>query len=212
LTRRRLGVLGGTFDPVHVAHLVVANEARCALALDEVTLVPANEPWQKVGTRPITPAADRLAMLQAAVSDARRAGVEGLSVSTVDVDRGGPTYTADTLAELSDECARGGTDVELVLIVGADVARDLHTWRRTEEIRARCTLAVVNRGDAVLAGGEEAALREAGWRFEQVAVPALGVSSTMVRDRLSAGRPVDFLVPPGAIHCIRERGLYAQGR
>lgn len=205
-------MLGGTFDPVHVAHLVVANEVRSALDLQGVLLVPANEPWQKVGTRSITPAADRLTLLEAAVGDARRAGVEQLWVSDIDIERGGPTYTADTLAELYEQWWGEGYDVELVLIVGADVARDLHTWRRTDEIRSRCTLAIVNRGDAALAAGDEAALRAAGWRFEQVAVPVLGVSSTMVRERLSAGRPVDFLVPPGAIHCIRERGLYAQGR
>jgi nicotinate-nucleotide adenylyltransferase len=199
----RVGVLGGTFDPVHVGHLVAALDVRHALALDHVLLVPANEPWQKVGLRTITPAADRVAVLQAAV-----AGVDGLEVSTVDVDRGGPTYTADTLADL--QAAHPSS--ELVLIVGADVARDLRSWRRTDEIRARCSLAVVNRGASTLDADVEAQLRADGWRYEQVAVPALDVSSTMVRERLVAGRPVEFLVPPAAIHCIRERGLYAQDR
>ena len=201
----RLGVLGGTFDPVHIGHLVTAVDVRAALRLDRVVLVPANEPWQKVGTRVITPARDRLAVLEAAVH-----GVDGLSVSSVDVDRGGVTYTADTLADLVS--ALVFPVAEPVLIVGADVARDLHTWRRTDEIRSRCSLAVVNRGESRLSGTDEAALAAAGWRWEEVAVPALEVSSTMVRERLAAGRPVDFLVPPAAIHCIRERGLYAQGR
>lgn len=196
-------MLGGTFDPVHIGHLVVAIDVRDALGLELVLVVPANEPWQKVGTRAVTPAADRVAVLQAAVD-----GVDGLSVSLVDVERGGTTYTADTLADLNAQ----HPDAELVLIVGADVARDLHTWRRTEEIRARCSLAVVNRGRAAMESGDEAALKAAGWRYEQVAVPALDVSSTMVRERLVAGRPIDFLVPPAAIHCIRERGLYARGR
>lgn len=198
-------MLGGTFDPVHIGHLVTALDVRAALALDEVVLVPANEPWQKAGTREITPAGDRLAVLEAAVH-----GVDGLSVSSVDVDRGGATYTADTLADLAAVPQYAGA--ELVLIVGADVARDLHTWRRTDEIRSRCSLAIVNRGESRLSGADEDALAAAGWRWEEVAVPALAVSSTMVRERLAAGRPVDFLVPPAAIHCIRERGLYAQGR
>jgi len=202
---RRLGVLGGTFDPVHIGHLVTAVDVRAALVLDEVLLVPANEPWQKVGTRAVTPARDRLAVLEAAVR-----GVDGLSVSSVDVDRGGATYTADTLADLAAPSQHPGA--ELVLIVGADVARDLHTWRRTGEIRSRCSLAVVNRGEARLSAADGDALAAAGWRWEEVGVPALDVSSTMVRERLAAGRPVDFLVPPAAIHCIRERGLYAQGR
>lgn len=196
-------MLGGTFDPVHVGHLVTALDVRCALGLAEVLLVPANEPWQKVGTRSVTPAADRVAVLRAAVED-----VDGLSVSTVDIDRGGLTYTADTLADLAVQ----HPGAALVLVLGADVARDLHTWRRTDEIRARCSLAVVDRAGSALTGAAEEALRTEGWRYERVAVPALGVSSTMVRERLAAGQPVDFLVPPAAIHCIRERGLYAQGR
>jgi nicotinate-nucleotide adenylyltransferase len=198
----RLGVLGGTFDPVHIGHLVVALDVRAALGLAEVLLVPANEPWQKVGTRVVTPAADRVAVLTAAVD-----GVDGLSVSTVDVDRGGPTYTADTLADIG--ARRPGA--ELVLIVGTDVARDLATWKRTDEVRSLAALAVVDRaGDHERLDWER--LRADGWRYERVEVPRLDVSSTMVRERLASGRPVDFLVPAAAIHCIRERGLYARGR
>jgi nicotinate-nucleotide adenylyltransferase len=126
----------------------------------------------------------------------------------VDVERGGPTYTADTLADLAARHPGAG----LVLVVGADVARDLHTWRRTDEIKARCTLAVVSRAGAALADADREGLLAAGWRHEEITVPAIGLSSTMVRERLAAGRPVDFLLPPGAIHCIRKRGLYARGR
>ena len=91
----RLGILGGTFDPVHVGHLVAAVNARYELDLDRVLLVVANEPWQKVGSRPVTPAADRLALVQAAVE-----GVEGLEASAIEIERGGLSYTADTVAEL----------------------------------------------------------------------------------------------------------------
>ena len=196
-------MLGGTFDPVHVAHLVVAVDVRAALGLSEVLLVPANEPWQKVGPgrRTITPAADRLAVVTAAV-----AGVDGLSASSVDADRGGPTYTADTLADL----AAAHPGAELVLIVGSDVAQELDTWQRTDEIRALATggLAVVDRGG----GLDYERLRADGWKYERVEVPRLDVSSTMIRQRLADGRPIDFLVPAAAIHCIRERGLYAHGR
>ncbi|HEX7167817.1 MAG TPA: adenylyltransferase/cytidyltransferase family protein, partial [Acidimicrobiales bacterium] len=93
--RPRIGVLGGTFDPVHIAHLVSAVNVRAALGLDRVLLVVANEPWQKVGTRPISPAADRLAMVEAAV-----AGVDGVEASAIEIARGGPSYTADTIAAL----------------------------------------------------------------------------------------------------------------
>ena len=126
---RRVGVLGGTFDPVHIGHLVAASEVRHALELDTVLLVVAASPWQKTGTRAITPAPDRLAVLQAAVED-----LDGLEASRIEMDRDGPTYTADTLAEL----AAAGDD-ELFLIVGADVANLLDSWMRPDEVKARAT-------------------------------------------------------------------------
>src|SRR5437868_10273495 len=121
----RLGVFGGTFDPVHNGHLAAAVNARRALALDRVLVVPAREPWQKHG-RELAPADARLAMLEAAM-----AGIDGVEVSRLELDRPGPTYTADTLEELH---AHQPAD-DLFLIVGADAASDLATWDRPDVIR-----------------------------------------------------------------------------
>lgn len=192
----RIGVFGGTFDPPHVGHFVAAVNVRHSLRLDRVLLVVANEPWQKVGTRTITPARDRLAMVEAAVAD-----VAGLEASAVEIERGGQSYTADTLEELA-ACYPGAG---LFLIVGADVADDLETWERWEVIRDLATLVVVNRPGAEMAAPPAGA----GWRVASVAIPALEISSTDLRARAADGRPLDYLVPPGAIRCIRERGLYA---
>lgn len=195
---RRVGVLGGTFDPVHIGHLVAASEVRHALGLDVVLLVVAASPWQKTGTRSITPAEDRLAVVAAAVE-----GIEGLEASAIELERDGPTYTADTLAAL------GETGDELFLIVGADVANLLGTWVRPAEVKAAATLVVVGRPGST---ADVAALRGEGWRVEHVDIPALDVSSSDLRARLADGRPIDGLVPAGAVHEIEKRGRYARSR
>jgi nicotinate-nucleotide adenylyltransferase len=190
----RIGVLGGTFDPIHVGHLVAAVNVRHALRLDRVLLVVANEPWQKVGTRTITAAADRLAMVDAAVE-----GVDGVEASAMEIERGGTSYTADTLAELH---ARH-PGCELFLVVGTDVADVLATWVRVDEVREAATLVVVNRP------GAPRPEPGPGWCVEEVEIPALDISSTDLRARARDGRPLDWLVPPGVVRCIRERRLYA---
>jgi nicotinate-nucleotide adenylyltransferase len=202
VTSRRLGILGGTFDPVHVAHLVAAVNARDALDLDTVLLVVANVPWQKVGERTISDAHDRLTMVAAAAASA-----EGVEASAIEIRRGGPSYTADTLAELH----RGEPESELFVIVGADVVGGLDTWERVDEVRTGATLVVVNRpgSDATPMFGP---LQAAGWRIEAIEVPALEISSTDLRERARTGRPLDYLVPEGAIAVIRERDLYALDR
>lgn len=192
----RLGVLGGTFDPVHVGHLAAAVNARAALRLDRVLLVVANHPWQKSG-RPLTPAEDRLAMVEAAV-----AGRDGLEASGIEIDRGGDTYTADTLEQLHAE----DPDRELFLIVGADVAAELGTWKRPDAVARLATLAVVGRG-GVVEGGPVGPP----WRVERVDMPPLGISSSDLRDRHRRGLPLDFFVPDPVINLIRRRGLYAGG-
>ena len=154
----------------------------------------ANVPWQKTGRRTVSPAADRLAMVETAV-----AGIPGLEASRLEIDRGGPSYTADTLAEL----ARSQPGAELFLVVGADVVKDLDTWERVDEVRARATLAVVKRP------GSRPRLPP-GWRAEQVEVPSLDISSTDLRARLADGRPLDFLVPAPVIRLIRSRRLYSE--
>jgi nicotinate-nucleotide adenylyltransferase len=190
-------VFGGTFDPIHVGHLVAAVNVRYTLALDRLLLVVANIPWQKAGSRSITPAEDRFAMVEAAV-----AGVAGLEASRLEIDRGGSSYTADTLEEVGSS----HPGAELFCVVGADTTEDLATWDRAEVIARLATLVVVNRPGAPLPG------RLPGWRVEEVVVPALEVSSTDLRARAADGRPLDYLVPDAAVHTMRARGLYADRR
>ncbi len=201
--RERIGIFGGTFDPVHVGHLVAAVNARHELGLDKVLLVVANVPWQKAGARAVTPAHERLALVTAAVGN-----VEGVEASPLEIDRGGVSYTADTVAEV----AARHPDADLYLIVGADVARELRTWERIEEIRESVTLVVVTRpghSDGHSERPGDGTSSTSGWRRVDVEVPALEISSTDLRDRAASGRPLDYLVPEAAIQLIRGRALYA---
>ena len=188
----RIGVFGGTFDPVHVAHIVAAVEARRALSLDRVILVPAGDPWQKRGSV-VAPAADRLALAEAAVE-----GIAGLEVSPLEVERDGPSYTYQTLEALS---APGR---KLFLIVGADVAASLASWVGLDRLPGLASLVVVDRaGDRPAEDGPPP-----GWECERVSIPRLDVSSTDLRARAARGWPLDGLVPAGAVRVITERGLY----
>jgi nicotinate-nucleotide adenylyltransferase len=191
--RRRIGIFGGTFDPPHVGHLVTAVNVRYELDLDEVLLIVSGQPWQKVGTRPITPAEDRFAMVQAAVGT-----VEGLEASRIEVDRTGMSYTADTLSELSV----GDPAPELFVILGSDAAAGITGWERAEEVRDRATIVVVERP------GMREATPPPGWSWVQVEVPRLEVSSTDLRARVADGRPLDYLLTPDVIAVVHERGLY----
>ncbi len=192
----RIGILGGTFDPVHVGHLVAAVNARHDLGLDRVVLMVANIPWQKAGARQVTAAEDRFAMVTAAVG-----GVAGVEASRLEIDRGGPSYTADTVSELK-QLHPGAA---LFVIVGWDVSAELATWERLWEVRDLATLVVVNRPGTPAPVG----LQEQGWCLEQVSVPNLEISSTDLRARAATGRPLDYLVPEAAVRVIRERGLYS---
>lgn len=189
----RVGIFGGTFDPPHVGHLVSAVNVRHELRLDRVLLVVNDIPWQKVGTRPITAAADRLAMVEAAVAD-----VEGLEASCIEIDAGGPSYTADTLATLRAEQA----DRELFVVLGADAAAGLATWERADEVREHATIVVVERPGAAPAAPLP------GWRWERVEVPSLEVSSTDLRARVTDGRPLDYLVTHEVVDWIEAHSLY----
>ncbi len=193
----RIGVFGGTFDPIHVGHLVAAVNARSALSLDRVILMVANVPWQKAGSRAVTGAEERFALVQAAVGD-----VPGLEAGRLEVDRGGESYTADTLIELNEVMA----DAELFLIVGWDVASELATWGRMDDLQRLATLVIVNRPGA----GRPSGLDDDGWRVTEVTVPNLEISSTDLRARAREGRPLDYLVPEAAVHFLRSHGLYAE--
>lgn len=187
----RLGILGGTFDPIHIAHIVSASECRAVLGLDRVDLVVAGDPWQKRDDV-VLPAAIRLELVELAVD-----GIEGLAASGIEVDRPGPTYTADTLEAL----AAPGRD--LFLILGADLPSALLSWHRCERIRELATLVVVAR-----AGEQHAEPPGEGWRVERVDIPRLDVSSTDIRARVAAGRPIDGLVPVPVVRRIAALDLY----
>jgi nicotinate-nucleotide adenylyltransferase len=189
----RLGVFGGTFDPPHVGHLVTAVNVRHELALDRLLLVVANDPWQKSGSRHLSPAADRLAMVQAAIAD-----VDGVEASAIEIERGGTSYTADTLLALHDT----HPGAELFLVLGSDAAAGLLSWERVDEVRALATVVVVTRP------GAEDGVPPPGWRWEKVETPRLEVSSTDLRARVVDGRPLDYLLTPAVISCIDERRLY----
>ena len=186
-------MFGGTFDPPHVGHLVAAVNARHEAGLDRVLLVVANEPWQKVGLREISPAADRLAMVEAAVR-----GVDGLDASDVEIVRGGRSYTVETLRHL----AAADPDCSLSLILGSDAVGGLPTWEAADELPHLAEIVVVERP------GTEGARPPAGYRHQVVSVPLLDVSSTDVRARVVDGRPLDYLLTPQVIECIEARGLY----
>ena len=193
-TRERIGIFGGTFDPPHVGHLVTAVNVRHALRLDRVLLVVAGSPWQKEGTRPISPAADRLAMVEAAVGD-----VEGIEASDIEVRRTGPSYSADTLTELLAE----DPDRKLFLVVGSDAAAGLATWERIDEVCRLAELVVVDRP------GVDASFEvPAGFQVRRVEAPRLEVSSTDLRARVLDGRPLDYLLTPAVIASIEQRRLY----
>ena len=194
--RPRVGVFGGTFDPIHRGHVQVAEAVSAALGLDRMLVVVANEPWQKQD-RPVTPAEDRYAMVVAALADR-----PGLEASRIELDRGGPSYTVDTVRDL----LAAEPDVEVVVVVGADVAASLDTWRDHEVLRDLVSLAVVDRP------GTPVVDPPPGWRFTHVPVDPVDVSSTELRALLETGAPVDELVPEAVIRCVSDRGLYAKGR
>lgn len=193
---RRIGIFGGTFDPIHLGHLEVAEAVKGALGIDTMLVVVANQPWQKQD-RPITPAEDRFALVAAALADR-----PGLEASRIEIDRGGPSFTVDTVRQVLD--AEPGA--EIFVVIGADVVGALDTWHDHESLRDMVTLAVVDRpGVAHLDP-------PGGWRSVRVAVVPVDVSSTNLRSVLEAGRSVEGLVPPAVIRCISERGLYATDR
>jgi nicotinate-nucleotide adenylyltransferase len=193
----RLGVFGGTFDPPHIGHLVSAVNVRHELGLDKVLLVVNNIPWQKVGSRVISDPEARFAMVCAAVQD-----VPGLEPSRLEIDAGGPSYTADTLQAL----LREDPDRELFVILGDDAAAGIETWERHEEVRDMATVVVVERP------GSPSVPAPAGWRWIEVEVPHLEVSSTDLRARVVDGRPLDYLVTHEVVDCIEVLGLYQDGR
>jgi nicotinate-nucleotide adenylyltransferase len=192
-TGLRIGLFGGTFDPIHHAHLAVGVAARYQLHLDRVLFMVANVPWQKAQSRRVSSAVHRLAMTHAAV-----AGRTGLEASDLEIRRGGDSYTADTLAEIQSLYA----GASLFLIVGSDLVDDLRSWKRWEELPGQCTLAIAYRP------GEDTKADIEGWATAEIRLPALELSSTELREMAADGRPLDFLVPDVVRDYIATHSLY----
>ncbi len=197
----RAGVLGGTFDPPHLAHLAIGAAAKCALALDRVMYVPAGDPWRKAA-REVTPAAVRLRMLLAALEP-----LPWAEVSRIEVDRSGPSYSADTVEQLAREA---GPDVEWWFIVGDDALADMPNWHEPERLLAAARIALVWRAPGQPVIPPEVRSRfpgiEAG--LDIVPMPPLEVSSTDLRERIRSGRDTNVLLPDGVRAVIDELGLY----
>jgi nicotinate-nucleotide adenylyltransferase len=191
--QRKIGVMGGTFDPVHHGHLVAASEVADRFALDEVVFVPTGQPWQK-SSREVSPAEDRYLMTVVATASNPR-----FSVSRVDIDREGPTYTADTLADLHAAMP----DDQLFFITGADALQAILSWRRVDEIFRYAHFVGVTRPGYEL---EDDHLPEGAVTL--VEVPAMAISSSDCRERVAAGHPVWYLVPDGVVQYISKRNLY----
>ena len=195
----RLGVLGGTFDPVHTGHLVLAEQAREQLRLDRVLWVPAGDPWRKAG-EPVSPAEDRLVMVRLAIE-----GNDAFEVSTTELDRVGPTYTLDTLQQLHGEYAAE----ELFFLLGLDALADLPNWHKPAELIRLALLGVARRGDEQPRLAElERQMPGLEERVRWVEMPRLDISGTELRRRASEGRSLRYLVPPAVAFYVREHGLY----
>jgi nicotinate-nucleotide adenylyltransferase len=189
---RRVGIMGGTFDPIHHGHLVAASEVAGRFALDEVVFVPTGHPWQKDA---VSPAEDRYLMTVIATASNPR-----FQVSRVDVDRDGPTYTVDTLRELR---AVYGLKAELFFITGADALARILSWKDPEEMFELAHFIGVTRPGFVLSDDHLPADT-----VSLVEVPAMAISSTDCRSRVAAGKPVWYLVPDGVVQYIAKRRLY----
>ncbi len=192
----RVGVMGGTFDPIHHGHLVAASEVADSFALDEVIFVPTGQPWQK-SNRAVSPAEDRYLMTVIATASNPR-----FTVSRVDIDRDGPTYTVDTLRDLR---AKLGDKTDLYFITGADALSKILSWKDAAEMFKLAHFIGVTRPGFRLTGKH---LPEE--TISLVRVPAMAISSTDCRNRVAAGQPIWYLVPDGVVQYITKHHLYRQ--
>lgn len=193
---RRVGVMGGTFDPIHHGHLVAASEVAHRFDLDEVVFVPTGQPWQKDGQK-VSSAEDRYLMTVIATASNPR-----FSVSRVDIDRSGPTYTVDTLKDLRDQLE----NVELFFITGADALGKIFTWQDWQSMFSLATFVGVSRPGFELNDDHLTRLDDASVHLLEI--PALAISSSECRKRVSQQGPVWYLVPDGVVQYIAKRGLY----
>lgn len=189
--------MGGTFDPIHHGHLVAASEVAAVFELDEVVFVPTGQPWQKSDEQ-VSAAEQRYLMTVIATASNPR-----FTVSRVDVDRPGPTYTIDTLRDL----ARQNDDTDLFFITGADALAQILSWKDVDELFALAHFVGVTRpGHELTDRGVPAD------RISLLEIPALAISSTVCRERARVGQPVWYLVPDGVVQFIAKYGLYLTGK
>lgn len=187
-----IGVFGGTFDPPHIGHLVAAQDAAVALALDRVIFVPAADPPHKRGAQ-VSTASVRNEMLRATI-----AGNPQFEISTCELDRAGPSYTVDTLRELQEQYPLAA----LQLLIGVDQVRDFASWREPDEIAKLAAVVMLSRAGMDQVGAEADFVRQT------VAVTRVDVSSTLIRTRVAAGAPIRYLVTDEVVKIIEREGLY----
>jgi len=199
-----VGILGGTFDPIHIGHLAIAEEAREALGLEQVLFVPTRMPVHKPG-RPVTPAEHRVAMVAAAI-----AGNPAFALERAEVDRDGPSYAVDTLTGLVDAARASGRAVEYTFILSAEAYAGLPSWHRPARLLELCRMAVVPRPGAAAADPSaiDRLVPGAQARTTLLDGPSLGVSGTLIRARVAAGRSIRYLVPDAVIAYIDDHRLY----
>lgn len=186
----RVGIMGGTFDPIHIGHLVAASEVCTALSLDQVVFIPAGQPWQKA-ERDISSAEDRLAMVTAAIS-----GDPRFSVDDLEIRREGPTYAVETMKDLTS----AHPDNEYFWIVGDDVLARITSWHRWQEFLDYVTVVAVNRENDISV--------DVPFDFVRVIMPQVRVSATSLREKLSHGDECRYLVPDATREYIKSHGLY----
>lgn len=197
----RIGVLGGTFDPIHLGHLRVARSVRCRLGLDRMLLVPAGQPWLKAGT-PVSPVADRVEMVRLAIG--RR---KDLELSTIEADRPGPSYAVDTMEALRGPAPAGP---ELYFLLGGDALADIARWKDPQRLIRLCRLVAFSRPGGGLPDirALEAAVPGISQRVVCVEVPQVDIRATDIRRRVAQGRSIRGQVPRAVERYILERGLY----
>ena len=199
----KLGILGGTFDPIHIGHLIIAQEAAARAELDEVLFIPTGQPWMKVA-RPVSPPSQRMEMLGLALDCS-----PSFKPSAIEMERPGPSYTVDTLTALLDGDAK---DASLFFILGMDSLQMLHQWHQPQRLFELCNLVVVSRpGHMDFDWTSLERIRPgAGEKVRFIEGPYVGISGAEIRRRVSLGLPITYWVPQSVERYIYERGLYRE--
>jgi nicotinate-nucleotide adenylyltransferase len=196
----RVGMIGGTFDPIHVGHLILAEQARDQLALEQVVFIPAGQPPHKA-TKQITAAHHRLAMVQLAIE-----AHDAFAVSRIDLDREGPCYSVDTISLLQKTW---GSETEIYFLIGEDSLRDLPKWHQPDRLLRLCQIVAIRRpGYSVDLNALDRRLAGVADRIQTISSPLIDISSTDIRDRVRENRSIRYLVPEPVRRYIEQHNLY----